>query len=272
MNDYKNTNWTQDEIDFLKSNYMNYNYPTLSKIMNRSRSAIQHKITRLNLKKSLYDNKKKQFNDGYFKNIDSAEKAYWLGFISADGTINNYRSGQYGFKITLKKSDDNFLKKFLLAINASFNISYKNIKLKGKNYGTCEISFRSKKFVTDLLQYITYNKTLKLHIPDIDSEYIRHYIRGFIDGDGCFYINHNNEKKKCFEMVAYDQSILKEIQEEFSKHNITSTIYTKKNNNKKIGVYSNQSLINLHHYLYDDASIFMQRKYEKSFKILKLAS
>lgn len=73
-------------------------------------------------------------------------------------------------------------------------------------------------------------------------------------------------------MVAYNQSILKEIQNEFSKHNITSTIYTKKNRNKKIGIYSNQSLINLHHYLYDDASIFMQRKYEKSFKILKLAS
>lgn len=272
MNNYKNTNWTKNEIDFLKNNYMDYNYPTLSKIMNRSRSAIQHKVTRLNFKKSPYNNKKKQLNDDYFKDIDSAEKAYWLGFISADGTINNYRSGQYGFKITLKKADDDFLRKFLEAINAAFDISYKSVKLNEKIYETCEVSFRSKKFVTNLLQYITYNKTLELHIPNIQSEYIRHYIRGFIDGDGCFYINHKNEKKKCFEMIAYNQSILEEIQNEFSKYNIMSTIYTKKNGNKKIGVYSNQSLINLHHYLYDDASIFMQRKYEKSFKILKLAS
>lgn len=119
---------------------------------------------------------------------------------------------------------------------------------------------------------MTFNKTKKISIPKIDKKYIRDYIRGFIDGDGCFYINKNNPKKKSFEIVAFDETILIDIQNEFLKNNIVSKIYTKQNRNKKLGVYSNDSLIKLHHYLYDDATIFMQRKYEKSLKILKLAA
>lgn len=76
----------------------------MSKILNRSRSAIQHKISILGLSKTSYSNKKKELNDSYFHIIDSEEKAYWLGFISADGTINNYHSGSYGFKLSFTRS------------------------------------------------------------------------------------------------------------------------------------------------------------------------
>lgn len=272
MKQYKNTNWTDDELDYLQKNYKNYTYPELSKTLNRSRSAIQHKISRLGLSKSPYSNKKKSLNDSYFHVIDSEEKAYWLGFIAADGTIFNYHSGSYGFKLALQESDSSFLQLFLDAISAEFDMRHTKTIKNGKEYYGCEVSFRSKEFVQDLLRYITYNKTNHLNVPNIDSQYIRDFIRGYIDGDGCFYINHKNNKKKSFEMVAYDNSILCDIQNEFVKNDIVSKIYTKKNGNKKIGVYENKSLIRLYHYLYDGATIFMKRKHDKSLKILKLAA
>ena len=272
MQQFKKSNWSNEELIYLKDNYNNYTYVELSKILNRSRSAIQHKVSLLGLSKTQYSNKKKEFNDSYFHTIDSEEKAYWLGFISADGTINNYHKGQYGFKIALQESDSSFLQLFLNAISAKFSIKYTETDKNGKTYKGCQVSFRSKKFVEDLLQYMTFNKTQKLVIPKIDEKYIRDYIRGFIDGDGCFYINKNNPKKKNLEIVAFDETILLDIQNEFSKNGIVSKIYTKQNGNKKLGVYSNNSLMKLYHYLYDDATIFMKRKHEKSLKILKLAA
>lgn len=272
MKEYKRNNWDDNELYFLKDNFNKYTYPELSELLKRSRSAIQHKVTMLGLRKTQYSNKKKQLNDGYFHIIDSEEKAYWLGFISADGTINNYHNGQYGFKLSLQESDSSFLQKFLYAISAKFDMAHKETFKYNKIYKSCEISFRSKEFVKDLLQYMTFNKTNCIKIPKINKEFIRHYIRGFIDGDGCFYINKNNPKKKFFEIVAFDDTILLDIQKEFNNYDIVSKIYIKKNNNKKLGVYANNSLIKLHHYLYDDATIFMQRKYDKSLKILKLAA
>lgn len=273
MNKYNIKNWTTEEIDFLKNNCKLYTYPELSNMLNRSRSAIQHKVSQLGLQKSQYSNLKKELNDSFFNIIDSEEKAYWLGFISADGTINNYKRGSYGFKLSLQESDSDFLQKFLNSISAKFDMKHTKTLKYGKIYYGCEVSFRSKEFVEGLLQYISYNKTLKMSIPrNINNKYIRHYIRGFIDGDGCFYINKNNENKKNLEIVAYDETILIDIQNELIRNDIISKIYTRQNGNKKLGVYANKSLVELYHYLYDGATIFMERKHEKSLKILKLAA
>lgn len=136
----------------------------------------------------------------------------------------------------------------------------------------CEVSFRSKKFVTDLLQYISYNKTNKINIPNINKNYIRDYIRGFSDGDGCFYYSDKNRIRKSYEIVSYDNCILIDIQNEFNNIGIVSNIYKKQNGNYKLGIYSHDSLVKLHQYLYNGATIFMHRKYEKSLKITKLAA
>lgn len=270
---YKKSNWSEDELDFLKNNYLKYSYPELSVIMNRSRSAIQHKISRLELHKSKYDNTKKIFNENYFENIDNDEKAYWLGFIAADGTIyHDCKNNSYRLKISLQESDNDFLSKFLKSISANFGIKHKQTKLNNKFYKYCEVAFTSKKMVLDLHKYLEFRKTYNMYLPKINERYTRDFIRGFIDGDGCFYINHNNSKKHYMEIVSYGDTILKQFQHEFEKHNIKSVIYEKKNGNKKLGVYANNSLYMLHHYLYDGATIFMERKYKKSLKMLKVGA
>ena len=49
-----------------------------------------------------------KFNEHVFDNIDSEEKAYWLGFIFADGYISS-QEGNYNFEISLKGSDKEHL-------------------------------------------------------------------------------------------------------------------------------------------------------------------
>jgi hypothetical protein len=92
----------------------------LSNHNKKYREAIQNIIDRFNIKYkySWYSKGKKYiFNDHYFDVIDCNEKAYWLGFLYADGYITR----KPAFGCTLQAGDINHLKKFLNAININEN-------------------------------------------------------------------------------------------------------------------------------------------------------
>ena len=55
----------------------------LSKKLSKTKSAIDLKINRLGLKKSNYN-----YDYSFFNEINSELKAYWLGFIAADGCVS----------------------------------------------------------------------------------------------------------------------------------------------------------------------------------------
>ena len=56
-----------------------------------------------------------KFDETVFDEIDSEEKAYWLGFLFADGYISDLKEKSkhnYHFELSLKGSDINHLNKF----------------------------------------------------------------------------------------------------------------------------------------------------------------
>ena len=80
-------------------------------------------------------------NENYFSVIDSEEKAYWLGFIAADGNIG----GIYDFRIELQKQDLSHLEKLKVALNSTHPI-----KLTSKN--TYLFRIVNKQFYSDLIK------------------------------------------------------------------------------------------------------------------------
>lgn len=262
--------WTQEEIEYLKNNYK-LPYKDLIKKLNRTRGAIQIKLKRLGYTKNKYELTKRNFNKSFFHVIDSEEKAYWLGFIFADGCIYVQDENSKQLKITLQLSDKNFLKKFIKSIDGDFNVKEGKKKAFGKIYGYCEVNFRCKEMVTDLQQYTTPNKTNTVRMPKIPEELERHFLRGFADGDGCFYCG-NKTNRKSFEIISNSSKMLDDIKNILEKNNIKSSIYKKKNGNLKLGIYNFSELKKLHNYFYDNCNIYMERKYIKSQKILNLAS
>lgn len=77
--------------------------------------------------------RKYKVNEDIFKTIDTGEKAYWLGFLYADGSVT-FENGRYVLELGLKAEDVNHLEKFKRFIDTDAKIDDKLVKLKGKKY------------------------------------------------------------------------------------------------------------------------------------------
>ncbi len=120
-----------------------------------------------------------EFDRSYFRNIDTEPKAYWLGFLMADGCVSDRaRSGALQLHVHLQKSDKGHLQKFHDAIGSSNKIH------------DCQASVRSSHssdfLCNDLIRWgCTPRKSLTLEYPaGMPCEMDGHFIRGYFDGDG----------------------------------------------------------------------------------------
>lgn len=118
----------------------------------------------------------------YFKAIDTKDKAYWLGFLFADGHI---RSNGRCLSIVLCAKDDDQINKFCEAVQ----ISPDHKKYYGP-YGNTKrqvhLSVYDHVFVGHLVEKgCTPKKTLVLEFPDLEAEELKMaFLLGYHDGDG----------------------------------------------------------------------------------------
>jgi len=131
-------------------------------------------------------------NEHYFEKIDSEDKAYWLGFIYADGYIHKRTNshGQAVLGITLHEKEP--LEKFMTCLQSDKPV--KSYITKGKyNEGSVEYKavIISNKIVSDVERLgVVEQKTFKLSgIPNISDDLIPHFIRGYFDGDGSVFLH-----------------------------------------------------------------------------------
>ena len=210
---------------------------------------------------------KSNFNDKIFDCIDTEEKAYWLGFIFADGSINSdplkeNKKKAYTFELSLKQDDINHLKKLKELLETSRPI------IKSEN--RCRLLVNSKHFWETLNNYgCTPRKSLTLQFPSEsifkENSLIRHFIRGYFDGDGC--ISYSNSEHTILTMQllgtkSFLQTLLNYLPEEFKdltlRHN---------HNNENEETYlintSNKKAYRFFIYLYENSKIYLDRKYSR---------
>lgn len=212
------------------------------------------------------DNSK--INHDVFETIDTEDKAYWLGFLLADGCIRISKSGQHTIKLALAIKDIEHLEKFKLFVNSKNKI-YKYKVGNGKNLvksEVCEFVVTSKKMVEDLTKFgIGPNKSLTVKLPYLDNEELeRHMIRGIWDGDGSVIRKINYSYSLVDVQICGNKNIVESINNilwerlgiEKSKITPTSSIFLFRKTNKKAAVVCN--------YLYKNCSIYLNRKYENA--------
>jgi len=198
-------------------------------------------------------------NDNYFEKIDSKDKAYYLGFLTADGWIN-----KKGFGIALNTKDKYILELFKEKLNYQGKIGSYRLKTSQKEMNYLVLT--SEKIKTDLAKYgVIKNKTHYTYFPDIPEELHSHFIRGIFDGDGCIsYYKTNLE----FSIVG-NFILISKLQEILIKNcNLNKTVLRKdknKNNNIFYIKYAgNLQCKRIYDYLYKDCEdLYLTRKKEK---------
>lgn len=129
----------------------------------------------------------------YFKEINTKDKAYWLGFLFADGCLIDKH---YRIRLGLKTTDIESIKKFIHDIGGNLEkIKTRTDKrsLGGrpeKEYSTSYVYVDNKIFYSYLLKCgLFQNKTLLIQVPECiktnSQENIYAFIQGYFDGDGC---------------------------------------------------------------------------------------
>jgi len=203
-----------------------------------------------------------KYNENFFEIIDSEEKAYWLGFIAADGCINiphqrgNEFRKRYRISLVLSNKDIKHLEKFKSSINFSDSIKVYTNKNQN-NYETCRIVIHSQKMFNDLIDKgLTPRKSLTLLPPkNVPYELIRHWIRGYFDGDGCVHITKS---------TGYIIIIILSTKEVLNYILTYSNLNSKINRQKGHKIYqirkNGKKALTFLSYIYNDSNIFLDRK------------
>lgn len=208
---------------------------------------------------------KKPFNERFFEVIDREEKAYFLGLMISDGNVHNRNKekSQKCISIELIKSDELILHKFKELLETENQICYER--------SCARIRVHSDLMAMDLAKYgVVERKSTKEVLPDIDKRLMKHLIRGVIDGDGWYQHKGITKGSKVRVGVCGSFELLDAIHKHFmSELDVSSTINVHKcsSKNYKLDFYQIQfcgkkdvgSIVN---YLYDDATFFLQRKYD----------
>lgn len=203
-----------------------------------------------------------KYDKNFFEVIDTEEKAYWLGFIAADGNI---RKDFHKLRIELNIRDKKHLEKFRSAIQGNMPIRE---WIRTKNH-SCYIEINSVKICKDLFQYgITPNKSLslKINFKKIPRELQHHLIRGYFDGDGSL----NMYEKEGYEYWEISfigtQHFLTYIMDFFNKKHKISTC----GNNFRFNFKKGEDIKDILTILFNNATVFLNRKKEKYDKFMAL--
>lgn len=223
------------------------------------------KNNKVNIRDNTLNSRKYNHIEDYFENIDNEEKAYWLGFMYADGYITN---NSFGFSIN--SIDRNHAVKFNESLQANNPIH----EYKGTGYSKdsliCRTLLTSAKTVNDLIDKgCIRNKTLKLEFPteeQVPKHLIHHFIRGYMDGDGS--INYHNRGKYQAWQISFigQKNFLNKIKDFFNKPNLK--LSTKDNITYQVNFAGNKQVKQILNILYHDATIYLDRKYDKYIEFM----
>jgi hypothetical protein len=130
-------------------------------------------------------------NRDYFETIDTEETAYWLGMLMADGCVT-YRTGRHCVRLLLK--DKEHVEKFAAAMetDAPISIISRISKKTGKAQTYYCLAIGSSKMCRDLMRHgVVPRKTCNHGTPTLAPGLMRHFYRGYVDGDGCLRWTHS---------------------------------------------------------------------------------
>lgn len=154
-------------------------------------------------------------NESFFETIDSEEKAYWLGFALADGSIKKTKYGTpCSLVVGLSSVDSHHLESLKTALRYTGPVKTINYfdKRYGKWYRRSQLEPSSRKLCSDLLDKGWDDFKRKGYIRilgEVLEKFMSALLRGLVDGDGCLLLNKYGSKTiTLFHFTDLHQSVV----------------------------------------------------------------
>lgn len=190
--------------------------------------------------------RKMSVNESFFNVIDTEEKAYWLGFLFADGYQNGWE-----IKINLSNIDQNHLEKFRQSLSAEHLVKqHKTRKISSFNVGSKLLCHALNK------HGCVKAKSLIVQYPTIPNHLDRHFIRGVFDGDGCIYVSKKGNRR--FTICSFSPIFLTALEQKMQQAGLYVKIYR-----TSVVCSRVKEIEKIRQFLYENSTIYLERKFIK---------
>lgn len=231
-------------------------------------SSIVRRSGKSRTRKDIHDMRHKDA-DTYFDKIDNEGTAYFLGLLLADGSISNRGNNhQWDMNLSLISSDGYMVEMLANILGRKSHLR----PSRGRTSASVELRVTSDHIVNTLMSYgFTCNKSLDNHkaigFDYVPKEYMHHFIRGIVDGDGSIYITKNNHAGIS---IVGNYNDLTEVSNNLSS--IGCSVKKPSNDGViyKITWGSMYDVTKIIEYMYSDATIYLTRKKYKADDILNM--
>lgn len=259
----KKIEFSQEQIEDILNKYQNnWSQQKIADFYKVSRTVIK-RVLEIQCEGLIIRNRtsKYKYQQDIFEIIDTAEKAYWLGFLAADG-CNYQREHNASIILNVHEKDIKHLEKFKQFCHTDAEIkSYIGYEGFSNQTPMCKITLNSKKISNDLIDKgILPNKSLILQPPHILEEFYKPFILGYFDGDGSIskssqYNNYSISIQGTKEILTWICEVL-DWDAKLEKRNINSN-----NNSYYIRCGGTNKPYQILNQLYNSCEIHLDRKF-----------
>lgn len=200
----------------------------------------------------------------FFENIDTEEKAYFLGFLYSDGCN---QSDSPCVVLALQAGDRDLLERLNSLVNRERPLYFSKRSEKSPNWqDQFRLVISSHKISRDLADWgCLPDKTFKLEWPDRLSQNLwSHFVRGLWDGDGNIEVNHSS--CSFIGTVSMCEAIQRIIKDKLGINSQIRGYQASLNLEKNIRVLyitGRTQMRTFLDWLYGESSIYLNRKFEK---------
>lgn len=203
-------------------------------------------------------------NREFFSEINTEGKAYWLGFLLADGCVDDRQ-----LTLRLAEKDRGHIENFRSAIGASHKIT--TVAMFDPPRNGVQFSVKCPETLAYLAALgIVRNKSFTAVPPELPSEMLPHFWRGVFDGDGCISIpSHSVAQNYRIRLYGSEETCLAFSQWVGSTCGLSIVVKP----HKSIfvaGVCGLPSSTLISNTLYKDSTVFLPRKMEQAKKLKSL--
>lgn len=237
----------------------------ISGVLNRKSSTISRCLEKNNIPIREYYYQYK--NENLFENINNENSAYFLGLLYADGNINKKNND-----IKLGLIDKDLVEKFakvLYGFEWERSIKYTSQEFLEENEKIFyRVNFVSEKMKQDLSKWgCTPNKCFEIKYPDfLRSDLEHHFIRGYLDGDGCICLTGS----KSLVDFTSNPDFIHGLRNRLIELGFQPNSVQYKDNSASFHMSSWQGNIDFLDWLYYDATVYMDRKYNKYLEVKEI--